>query len=826
MKTSFKTVSSDLRRYAVLASAVFLSITEARSQAPVRIMPLGDSITYGFNGAYTNSNPPGGYRKELGNRLASGGIPYDFVGASTANPAPGIDPDHNGYPGIRTDQVLANIQTWLGVNPDVVLMHLGTNDMIQKVPVATAANNLRSLIVNITRNTPARRVYVATIIPINADRDGYTMAQWAQIVNAYNTQVRNMVQEYAGQGKKVYLVDMAAGLTYTVGTSPNDFFHPYDGTHPTQAGYNQMGAFWYNALQSGQVTPPVVTGPSLLVNGSFESSYASWSASGNQSIQSAGAYSATDGSKLVAFNGGNSVPNGVVSQTIPTVAGSTYTLGFDAGVLAYNTSQQRLLVSATGTSSVLSQVIAISGSGNGTSWFRQNFTFVANNSSTVITFRDQSANTNNIDFLLDNVRVTAGGTSSNPNTSPVAAADSYSTGRNNTLVVPAAGVLGNDTDPQGNPLTAVMDAGTSHGGISLNSSGGFTYTPASGYTGPDSFTYHARDGSLNSNVVTVNITITDPGSPVALTNGGFESGLSGWTATGNLASSSGSPYVATEGAKLVSFNGANMESNGVLSQTFSTTAGRTYTLSFDAGALAFNTSSQTLLVTVTGAGNLLSKSISIAGAGGGTNRWLPQGFSFVADGSSATLAFRDQSGTTNSIDLLLDNVRVNGGAAATPGEGLSATAMRQESSSAARGNNVATEGSGGRGDEPATRFGGFAPGQSFTLSVITRHSSVSKGGKIIKQVSLPAGVPDFKVGQKVRFTIGGNGQLMADGFSIRFVAGIATSSNYSEGGNSTGSKLATVVRETGNPVKARLTFRTVRFSKLTAVKNAVRYEFE
>jgi hypothetical protein len=70
-------------------------------------------------------------------------------------------------------------------------------------------------------------------------------------------------------------------------------------------------------------------------------------------------------------------------------------------------------------------------------------------------------------------------------------------------------VLGNDTDANGDSLTALLVSGPAHGSLTLNTNGSFTYTPAAGYTGADSFTYKANDGSLDSNVATVSITLTN-----------------------------------------------------------------------------------------------------------------------------------------------------------------------------------------------------------------------------------------------------------------------------------------------------------------------------
>ena len=94
------------------------------------------------------------------------------------------------------------------------------------------------------------------------------------------------------------------------------------------------------------------------------------------------------------------------------------------------------------------------------------------------------------------------------NDAPTAAADAYSTAEDTALTVAAPGVLGNDSDPDGNPLTAVLGSGPSHGTLTLNANGSFTYTPAANYNGPDTFTYRASDGTLTSNLATVTLTVT------------------------------------------------------------------------------------------------------------------------------------------------------------------------------------------------------------------------------------------------------------------------------------------------------------------------------
>ncbi len=93
------------------------------------------------------------------------------------------------------------------------------------------------------------------------------------------------------------------------------------------------------------------------------------------------------------------------------------------------------------------------------------------------------------------------------NQAPVAVNDTYSTNQNSAVTTVAPGVLSNDSDPEGGTLTAQLVTGTSHGTLTLNANGSFTYTPTTGYTGSDSFTYRASDGTLNSSSATVTITI-------------------------------------------------------------------------------------------------------------------------------------------------------------------------------------------------------------------------------------------------------------------------------------------------------------------------------
>src|SRR5213076_2798618 len=95
----------------------------------------------------------------------------------------------------------------------------------------------------------------------------------------------------------------------------------------------------------------------------------------------------------------------------------------------------------------------------------------------------------------------------------IVADDSYTTPEDTTLTVSAPGVLANDSDVDGDPLTAILISGPVHGTLTLNSNGGFSYTPALNYNGPDTFTYKANDGQADSAPATVSITVTPVNDP-------------------------------------------------------------------------------------------------------------------------------------------------------------------------------------------------------------------------------------------------------------------------------------------------------------------------
>ena len=203
-------------------------VAGAESNGGVRVMPLGDSITEG-------TQVPGGYRIGLWQRAVTAGYRVDLVGSQFNGPATLGDHDHEGHPGWRIDQIDANIGGWLGnTKPRTVLLHIGTNDILQNFDVSGAPSRLSTLIDHITAAAPSADVFVATIIPLAS-------ASQEAAGRSFNATIPGIVQAKVNAGKRVHLVDMHAALTTA------DLI---DGIHPTAGGYDKMAAAWYAALRS------------------------------------------------------------------------------------------------------------------------------------------------------------------------------------------------------------------------------------------------------------------------------------------------------------------------------------------------------------------------------------------------------------------------------------------------------------------------------------------------------------------------------------------------------------------------------------------------
>ena len=187
----------------VLALAAFTC--GVLSAGVIRIMPLGDSITYGANTA-------GGYRLPLYNLLTQANYGVDFVGSETGNGASDLpDWDHEGHSGWWLSHndggIYQNVGKWLAhvETPDVVLVHIGTND-----GGYATVDKLRALILRIHNLVPKTHIVATTLLGRPTNNTGID----EHIRNNFNPGVQPMVESLAQQGVPVHFLDMYSVLDY------------------------------------------------------------------------------------------------------------------------------------------------------------------------------------------------------------------------------------------------------------------------------------------------------------------------------------------------------------------------------------------------------------------------------------------------------------------------------------------------------------------------------------------------------------------------------------------------------------------------------------
>lgn len=119
----------------------------------------------------------------------------------------------------------------------------------------------------------------------------------------------------------------------------------------------------------------------------------------------------------------------------------------------------------------------------------------------------------------------------------------------------------------------------------------------------------------------------------------------------------------------------------------------------------------------------------------------------------------------------------------------------------------------------AATFGGFASGKKFTFTVQEAKSSQTIGTKVKANVPVPEGIPKFKKGQKVTFTVGKKGELTGPGFSIAFLNSSTNANSYAKlpSSKTVSPNGAAVFKDkSGKPLAATLTFYQYRISNYTA----------
>ena len=231
-------------------SATPLQTTAA--EKAIKIMPLGDSITYGMA-------DEGGYRKYLSYFLDQNGYNVDLVGPEGKDSSSftyngksvKYDDNHAGYsgytivdlPGGWMGQLNGILETMQGgdyitkYSPDIILLQIGTND-VNNGHVTDSEDHLHTLLDYLRDKMPANgKIFLTTIPDLGNSGWGNNSSKNGDIAK-YNEIVKRVANEYSS--KNVIFADIHSVIDGTKDLA--------DGVHPNAGGYEKMGKYWYDTL--------------------------------------------------------------------------------------------------------------------------------------------------------------------------------------------------------------------------------------------------------------------------------------------------------------------------------------------------------------------------------------------------------------------------------------------------------------------------------------------------------------------------------------------------------------------------------------------------
>ncbi|MCJ1444656.1 MAG: hypothetical protein MMC23_005158 [Stictis urceolatum] len=201
------------------------------------MLVIGDSLTWGFGS--TDGN---GFRGPLLGEFI-GNTAY-FIGSQQKGEM--YYNFHEGRPGERLNTTLENAAWALSIRPNVILLHIGSNDIIYSDDIGTAPHRMDMLLRGIWQHCPDATLLVARIGPINN-------TEFAVRYEQFNDEVTILVEAWKDCGAHIFMLDLTKGLDLTQ--------HFVDSNHPNNEGYKIMARQWYKgilkAYKKGWIEPPV-----------------------------------------------------------------------------------------------------------------------------------------------------------------------------------------------------------------------------------------------------------------------------------------------------------------------------------------------------------------------------------------------------------------------------------------------------------------------------------------------------------------------------------------------------------------------------------------
>jgi lysophospholipase L1-like esterase len=305
-----------------------ITCTSAAQEQPYRIMALGNSITQSNQDNYS-------YRYNLWKKLLNAKVHFDFVGSHKTNkngnpdwpPYQGqvFDNDNEGHWGWSADQILngnpqepskGKLSDWLKeYTPDLVLMHLGTNDMFRNHSVSETLDELREVVKLIRGKNPAVKIFMAKLIPAYDQKVG---PQSANNINLLNRELPALAKELNSDVSPVILVDQNTGF------DPKTGVDTWDGVHPNASGEEKMAQRWFDAIiETINITPVTYTSfdASLTLEKDIQLNWVTSSENGNDYFEVLRAVSTDDfvkiGKVIGAGNSSKSVTYTFKDTTAP-----------------------------------------------------------------------------------------------------------------------------------------------------------------------------------------------------------------------------------------------------------------------------------------------------------------------------------------------------------------------------------------------------------------------------------------------------------------------------------------------------------------------------
>lgn len=216
-----------------------------------RILPFGDSITWGMNGY-----KQGGYRVPLFKKAVSAGKSITFVGSMSTGPDkvgdlpfPKANEGHRGWAiedikapnGTIRDGISKIVEESLGKNkPHIILLQIGTNDVIMNAEMKDAPERLSKLLDRIAKQSPEALIVVAQIVPNrHSAREERT--------KVYNAALPAIIEKKAKAGMHVVKVDMHSPIIANKNWKTELFS---DDAHPKDAGFDIMANVWWSAIDN------------------------------------------------------------------------------------------------------------------------------------------------------------------------------------------------------------------------------------------------------------------------------------------------------------------------------------------------------------------------------------------------------------------------------------------------------------------------------------------------------------------------------------------------------------------------------------------------